>query len=384
MRISLLEKREPFGELLCRTLVAFLDKRGMTGHSALWHRKPPILHGRGTRSGIQRWLCNPYLNAIFLADTDRKNLEPLVRELSGSPTAWRRPLQRLFAAVASSRLTARLLARSYLDVVPGIPGSQDWVLVGGNHKLRILDRPAGRSWVIVKHGRPVSQLASEIQARKLASAHGVLIPEVLETGADGSYLAERYVCGTPLNRLPDASARRRGVTEVGEALTGFSNTTRTATSLAAYLDTLPLPDTELVANLRSRLEPGTALLLSRAHGDFQDANILSAGDRTWLIDWEYAGIRQHGYDALVYALRTRFPRGLSDRFRTFVGSDPDDLLRLWNNPLWGSAIGRRISVDLLALEELALGAIESSLGDAGKRDPKRELLELELHDWLRR
>jgi len=56
---------------------------------------------------------------------------------------------------------------------------------------------------------------------------------------------------------------------------------------------------------------GGQILTALTHGDFQPGNILVDGDRVWLIDWEYSARRQVGYDALVYALCSRFPSPLT-------------------------------------------------------------------------
>ena len=84
----------------------------------------------------------------------------------------------------------------------------------------------------------------------------------------------------------------------------------------------------------------------------------------WLIDWEYSDRRQVGYDALVFMLRARFPRGLADRLQDFVsrgigGTGPMDV-STWPGGDWDAVERRRLSAALFLLEELALHLEENA------------------------
>src|SRR5690606_9222655 len=50
----------------------------------------------------------------------------------------------------------------------------------------------------------------------------------------------------------------------------------------------------------------------QSHGDFQPGNVLvEQGGQVMLTDWEQSATRSRTYDAFVYLLRLRFPRGLA-------------------------------------------------------------------------
>ena len=122
------------------------------------------------------------------------------------------------------------------------------------------------------------------------------------------------------------------------------------------------------------------------HGDFQPGNILQDGECYWLIDWEYSARRQLGYDALVYGLQARFPKGLGRRLTAFARGDlaeRDPLLNRWSGVDWtGSPRRRRVSALVLALEELVLRLEESSVPCFTALDRGLPILVGELAGWL--
>ena len=106
---------------------------------------------------------------------------------------------------------------------------------------------------------------------------------------------------------------------------------------------------------------GDRLLTALTHGDFQPGNMLVDGNKVWLIDWEYSGRRQVGYDALVYALRSRFPDGLAARMGQMLdGSGAMESLPLSLGLDWQDAAHRRAHLWLFLLEELALHLAENA------------------------
>ncbi|MBM4029621.1 MAG: hypothetical protein FJ280_30120, partial [Planctomycetes bacterium] len=129
------------------------------------------------------------------------------------------------------------------------------------------------------------------------------------------------------------------------------NATQTATALAAAVRS-------------QETGGGRRITTALTHGDFQPANILAAGEGTWLVDWEYADRRQAGYDGLVFGLAARFPRGLAGRLADFVthgwpaaapGGAAD-----WPGLTLTDRETRRLHAALFGLEELALHLEENA------------------------
>ena len=378
MRISLLLEREPFGAILVKTLERFLPVVTGREHRVQWCVDPSTCE----TVGGQTWLCNIHLNAIFAAGAGAHTLEPVVREFSRSRVWWRRPAQQAYVALAAARRTAPWLAQSTLQITPSVPRAEELLIVGGNHKLRLLDRQANRAYAMLKDGFDCRFIEREIQTRRLASALALPTPRLEQTADDGSWFAEEYVSGTPLNRLKLATQAQAALVEAQAALARLYEATAEETTVGVYVETLSaaierhLLDNPLLAPRRPKLEVlrerlvkslepffRQTLVTAITHGDFQPANILCDEDRVWLIDWEYSARRQLGYDALVYALRSRAAKGLTLRLHEFFHGQSVETAWLQERcpeVQWDDREQRRQSGTLFLLEELLLQLEENA------------------------
>ena len=364
MRISLLLEREPFPQVLTETLRRYWSARYGQAYEVAWQWGRP---GRQTQS--QTWWVNIYLNAIFTPNLENAAFDPIRREFGYSLVRWRRPLQRAYVRVATSRYLAGHLAQAALRVSPPVEPARDLLIVPGNHKIRILNHRKKRSVVLLKSGFPDRFWERELQSRQTAARCGLPVPEMERAAPSRPWYSEAYISGTPLNRLRDSAQAHRALETVTAKLPALYEQTATATPLNQYAAALEAQINELAvrnpllnsaqtrqirelarslgANLQGIRSP---VQLCLAHGDFQPANILFDGGKTWLIDWEYAAQRQRGYDALVYGLEARFPRDLDKRLISFVENGlPPDL------PLpvpWKTAAERQLAAQIFYLEEL--------------------------------
>lgn len=376
MRLSLLAKREPLSDIVEQTLAGFLSRWQQRPHEVRWYPGRPRLAAIRNGGG-QPWLCNFYLNAMFPLGVDPQALEPMKREFSRSPRWWCRPLQKLYVDLAFSPSTAPLFAHAALGISPPLAEAAGLVFVAGNHKLRLLDRRRGEVHGMLKKGFPPATMQRELTARKLAAELGLPVPALKAAAADGSWFTEAYVSGTPLNRLADKGQARRSLELSVEALGKLITATRREEDLGAYAEGLAeqvhfiLDESHLISEdhkqtaLRAlaslmcqlnMLRPAVdnCVFTSLTHGDFQPGNILVDYRGPWLIDWEYAGRRQCGYDALVFGLRSRFPRGLARRLKSFLNGEKESLsfLNMWPGLSRENAHKLRASVLLWLVEEL--------------------------------
>ena len=418
MRISLLLQREPFGEILCATLERFLPQLTGHTHQVKWYHGKAQEGARFRRggnskanrhAGEQTWLCNFYLNAIFTSEAGGETLEPVMREFGRSAVWWRRPAQRAYVELAAWRLTAPLLAQASIDITPAIPHDGDLLFVGGNHKLRLLDRRSNRAYGICKEGSNPNFLEQEIHARRLVEELALPVPKLDFVAEDGTWFSESYISGTPLNRLDDPAAARMVLAEMKRSLARLSQHTMRETSVGLYAD-------ELAASIRQRVagnkllgaedggrgaweerlqkmlnllapERGRTLQTTLAHGDFQPANILCQNGASWLIDWELSARRQAGYDALVYAMHSRSPVGLAARLRDFcvaagsLDGESSWLLANWPGAEWENEEARRVSATLLLLEDLAMQLEENNNSRFVRMGEGLMLLRKEFDDW---
>ncbi len=364
MRISLLLAREPFPRVLTNTLAAYWLAQTGKPHQVAWYDSRPV--GKDT---AQIWLVNVYLNAVFSPELEDAAFDPVRREFGYSLVPWRRPLQRVYVQAATSKGGARWLAQAHLRVSPPVRDARYLLVVPGNHKIRLLNHREGRVTVLLKDGFPDDFWRREFVARQIAARAGLPVPAIRRENPQTPAYTEDYISGTPLNRIQDSAQARKFLGELAVQLIAFYQQTRREIPLDEYAAGLHRKILDLsgrnglLTSIQTRQIRHIARNLSRAveteqvswgvclaHGDFQPANILFDGKRTWLIDWEYAAERQWGYDALTYELRARFPEGLVGRLEKFIvqGFSSD-------SPLpapWESEADRRRAALIFCLEEL--------------------------------
>ena len=385
MRISLLLQREPFDVILEQTLATFLESRTKQPHEVHWYDGRPNI-GAIRHRGQQPWLCNIYLNAIFVPGTEPPIFDPTRREFARSVVWWRRPAQRAYVALATSRSGARWLAQAGVGISPSLPGAERLLIVGGNHKIRLLDHGNGVTYGILKSGFPPRFMQQEVAARQQAEDLGLPVPPLEAVAEDGAWFSERYVSGTPINRLANMAVAQQAAADAAHALHRLLKHTMRKELLSEYLERLAVQarahiaanhllsegqrqsllqtvDCLLVQVNALQSAVGGRILTAVTHGDFQPANILVNQDGIWLIDWEYSARRQAGYDALVYTLRSRFPAGLAARLQQMLdGAGPTESLPLahWPGLDWQDVSCRRVHGLLFLLEELALHLAENA------------------------
>ncbi len=405
MRISVLQQREPFGAILEETLAEFCRQVLNRPATVQWREHFNPIAKQATNG--QLWLCNPYLNAIFVPQANRAIFDPIRREFARSVVAWRRLAQCAYVYTSLSRAGASLTAQASLCIAPGLPNAEQLLIIPGNHKIRVLDYETKSVYGIVKQGFSADFMQREVEARRMAETLGLPVPALVQVGATGLWFKERYLSGTPINRLANATERQAGERAAMVALQRLVEATareepveeyvarqadvvRTLIS-ASHLLTQEQRNTLLAAlgqiqNLVAAQQQalGGRLLTALTHGDFQPGNILLNQDGTWLIDWEYSARRQIAYDALVFALGARSPHGLAQRIHALLlgqASDGNTLLDGWPGLDWHDRQARRIYLAIFLLEELALHMQENAnslflCSGLGFQSLQRELMKL--------
>ena len=399
MRISLLLNREPFPEIIESTLAKFWRHQHGREFRVRWQPD----RANSMAEGEQAWICNHYLNAIFQTGVDPVGLDPIRKEFSRSPQIWKRPLQRLYVSLATGTMAKRL-SQSRLVVFPRVPDSQHLVIIPGNQKIRILDHRSSQSTCLLKDGFSRCRFETEISARRLASEHGVCVPELHAVELGAGWYSEQYVCGIPHNRLGDPQIAEVCQHEATDQLQRLITATQSPSSVAEYAGILSerICSTidranQLNPHIRQAIRGGVRDLLDRVcayqdgshfvvaqtHGDFQSANILWDGAKTWVIDWENSGTRQASYDLFVLATNSRIADGLAQRLHNFVNSGIWPCgVSAWPGLNWNDQDGRTLHAELFLLEELDWHVQEScnELFNRESEGLKRIINELKV--WL--
>jgi hypothetical protein len=317
MRMSLLLAREPFGAILEKTLEAYWSGNLPGCTRVRWGFPAP---------GDQVWQGNVYLNFFCVEGVDRDCFEVVAREFGHARAAWRRGLQAAYVRAAITPPFRGWLSQVRFGVSRDLPQSREQLVIGGNRRIRIIHPRAGRSIVLHKHGYGRLAFDREVNARLGAAA--ALAPLFFGLEAEGNVFSEEYFVGTPANRLPPAreaagrqEALRRLVTEVHQpTLRVVSLAERlhwVASVLSVQAPLLKEPAFALVTDMLPLLgSVSTGVALS--HGDFQDANILAAGDVVRVIDWETADERSQLYDLATLLSGLRLASDRSARWKAQV------------------------------------------------------------------
>ena len=412
MRISLLLQREPFGQILEETLARFWQCQYGQDYQVRWlERRPVLTRMRRRVEHEQTWLCNIFLNAVFVPDSEREAFDPIRHEFCRSLVKWRRSLQRVYVSVGVSPWGAHLLAQAILKVRPAVPDATRKLIVAGNHKIRLLDHREGLAYSILKAGFTANFIARELEARRLAEQVGLPVPKLESLASDGTWFSERFISGKPINRLADQQEAQNAAFTVAQSLKRLIAATLEEESTQEYANRLQTRIQQHVtaSGLLSEEQKREILNCSRAlvrqlrhlgvgmpyagsiatsltHGDFQLANILVNANHVWLIDWEYAARRQAAYDAMVFATRSRLPAGLAGRLRDFIERGADAALHrcfdTWPGVNWRDVEHRRLHSLVFALEELALHLEENANPCFVQIGAGLKIIQQELSRWV--
>ncbi len=372
MRISLLLEREPFAEILQNTLATHLQRQTGETHTVRWKTKTDRIPG----GACTRMLVNAKLNIIFSPRLHQSAFAPTRREFSRSTVFWRRPLQRLYVHAATRRPLSRLLSHAQLTVTPVNRDLEKLLIIPGNHKIRLLDQQRQTCTSILKSGFRDDALRAEIAARTIALELKIPVPQTLDSNSQAGWFRETYVCGTPLNRVADATQRERSFQEamghMGTLVTATVNEqpvdpywAATASRIHDRLDryssdnpqTVTLTQ-EVVRRLLHRIaelaksgKTSNYIGIAMTHGDFQPANILLNEQGIWIIDWENSRERQASYDWLVWTTRSRQGKGRVARWMAAL-EDPQQNPPAWTGIDWTRRDTRLFCLSLFMLEEL--------------------------------
>ena len=336
MRISLLLQREPFGKILEKTLTGFLRSHFDQFYTVKWRKASSLAN---SNPNSQVWLCNPYLNAIFVNKVHKEVLLPVIQEFSRSAIWWRRPFQKLYVDLSTRQWTCKWFAPYIVEISPPLKGTENILVLGGNHHIPLLDYNEGVAFVIQKVGFDRELMVNDMRVRK--ENPYLPSPVIRDIAEDGSWYSEELILGTPINRLKDVEQGKRAVKDIIMPLFQLYEKTARKVNAVEYASDIitridgrirkcshfdrktgdNLSKNLLEFNKIIRRWQNKEVVVAQTHGDFQPANILLGEEQAWLIDWEYTAVRQIAYDGLVLALEARSSQGLGQRVLQAINDD---------------------------------------------------------------
>lgn len=293
MRVSMLEKREDFHQILSKTL-------------SEWKPSNDSVEGSSTS-----YFVNKYLNFIAHPELSDALFSNLVAEYGTSIFWWKRFLQRTYVKLAVNRRCRGLFAHQRVQL-PKRYGSK--LILGGNHRLRIFEEGLKSSTVILKQGEDPGFITNEVNLR--SKFHLDYAPRLLNYGND--WLEEEYIIGLPLNRLTNYSTKQIVIDNLTSLhFNQLIKPSQVQVSAQDYLATKQNKLHQILFNPQLRINKDDQVKIlntfqslaekitekevsiSWTHGDFQEGNVLVNQGIFKVIDWEAADMRVSLYDVFV-------------------------------------------------------------------------------------
>jgi hypothetical protein len=369
MKVSLMARREDFVTVFLKSFERFCGS---------YFGRSVSIASNG--HGLVRFRMNAKLNIIYPEKISASILEQLTAEFQHHDRFSRRVLQKLYCRLSSAKSTRCLLSKPLFSVDTETEFLQDWVFLPGNHSVRIVDTQKEHCYVFPKVGFDPHYFLNDAVARQRYSY--LHAPAVHEISTDGAWYSEERISALPVTRFGDPELETRILDAAVRDLVRLRENTVETTSLGDVFDSTnelvrgmlqssdSLPDavrhqldevlgrcTRLVADNRAVPLPSCV-----THGDFQPGNLLTDGDRFWLIDWEYFGRRSLTYDYFTWTLQARHARDLGRRLDAAVlAHGSAESIDVWGHAQTGH-IGALIAVFLvedflLKLQETSSAAI---------------------------
>jgi len=294
MRISLLEKRENFYEILKETL-----------------NKSSFFKGQNESQLKTKFVINKYLNFIATQKINKTVFQNLINEYSNSIVWWKKIFQKIYVYLAVSDSFRKLFGNKIIELSIDY---EEYLILGGNHRLRLFSKELKFSIVLLKKNERLNYLKNDIAVR--TDNFMSYTPSIYEYGED--WLKEEYFSGKPLNRLNNQEkikTFKEGLIKSHlEELLIPTKKVWTKKRYAKFINEEIdfILDNEFLKKISITKKAIKSLLsklidslindeisVSWSHGDFQMANVLIRNNKFKVIDWESANKRYYLYDIYV-------------------------------------------------------------------------------------
>ena len=369
MKISELLKREPFDKIFEETLASFLSDYLNYPHNVSWKKKELFT---SRKKSVQRWLCNPLINSIFVVGANKNIFNSINGEYANNLLRpWLSKIQRLYLSLSQNKFTSPILSKYVINISPPIKNPKNKLIIGGNTKIRFIDLVEERVYVVLKKGFDKKYIDKELYARD--NFKYLDIPKIYDTGNKAIWYSEEYITGVSPNRL-DFNTGLKSLNKAVNGIHRMLNSTKFDQCLSEYLLKLEkrvfdglkqikyLDKKEKIIDLVKKLSielkkySDNTISIAYCHGDFHQGNILSGGDRNWILDWENSGQKQIGYDLLILLIQSRISNGFFLRFSKLINNEFDSfqwkLINNWPNFNWQIKESKKISLLLFLFEEI--------------------------------
>lgn len=308
MRISLLEHRENFYEILKDTLNNYVKEKG-------------------AKSDEIFYVVNKYLNFISTPNLNVKSFKILVNEYSNSKVKWKKTLQFFYVRLAVQEWIRVFFSHRLIKLPEYF---SNYLILGGNHRIRFFSESIEGSLVVLKSNERSEYILNDIYLRKTYDLS--FAPKILDTGK--IWFIEEYFEGIPINRINNENKKNKYfdiiVTLHNNQLVKKS---KEVLSLEEYKEIVNSNINKINSNnnfnkelfklifrvlsLLFKYNHEKLIQISWTHGDFQEANILIKNELFKVIDWESSDKRFYLYDYFTLFGKTRTNISIKDSINLF-------------------------------------------------------------------
>lgn len=276
-----------------------------------------------------KYYINKYLNFISSKSLSENVFQTLINEYSSSLIWWKKGVQAIYVNLAISKQLRNLFAQRTISLSKQY---KDYLILGGNHRLRLFYGDLEDSIVILKNGEHQKFITNDIFIR--TEYNLPYAPQIFDSGND--WLREEYFNGIPLNRLQNQEKVAKITREIIENhLRQLLIPSSEVICLKEYFELIENEVNEFFEtkeitvkeNVKSIIKKVFDLLFKRilydsvkiswSHGDFQVANILINNDSFKVIDWEAANKRYYFYDLFTLASKIRSNISINEAINNF-------------------------------------------------------------------
>ena len=381
MKISTLLQREPFEKIFITTLTKFLSEKYGKDYVVTWKKKN---FKEKVNEPNQTWYCNPLINSIFVKNFDKNLFESINGEYAHNPLRpWRSIFQKLYLLFSQAKVTALFFCSYQITISPPIDTPESKLIIGGNTKLRLLDKKNQKVYVLLKDNFDKEFITKELFVRRKYPF--IPLPKLYEVGKNEDWFSEEFITGKSPNRL-NKDRMESDTLKILKPLKRMLKESQEELHLSDYLQELEFSYQRLMRNfidIDARLKNEVDFIffsilknieitqypkinISFCHGDFHQGNIISGKDSIWLLDWEHSGKRQSSYDLFILLLESRIEHNYSNRFLKVYNNNLSSfhtrIIEEWSDIEWEIKAKRRFYLLVFFLvEELLFYLNENAL-----------------------
>ena len=315
MKITTLSKREDYKSIILKSLLKYLGNQ----------------NDKLDNIEMTRYYINKRLSIIYSDNTPDHLFYKSIAEYSYNINSIKRIFNILYVKLTSIKFLRKLFSDDFIYLPTFF---SNFAIIGGNHRIRILNFANSEFLVLLKNGESSQFIFNELKVRSMPQVN--YLPSIKHE-LNNSWFYETYESGIPFNRINLGKEKK---IKHFNNLFHIHNTnlilpTKEKVNIKIYLQNIqteiinfikkgnfPLELLPITYQLFSDLDKyfqnsNFEIITSITHGDFQEGNLRIQENKIIVIDWESSDRRFFLYDFFVLLGNPRHEKYLLNSYTTF-------------------------------------------------------------------